>query len=117
MQSILLEETKMAKSFWSDFVAGFAGPTAEEEHAPRRITGRALQEAKSEADDAFDTLKSLRDYDFWFDEGYKPLIQQLALLHTMGYLTTPPDVLKNGANIGHGRLLTQKATDFISMHE
>jgi hypothetical protein len=107
----------MSRSFWSDFVAGFAGPTSQIKQGSHRLAGGTLQAAQSEAEDALDTLKSLRDYDFWFNEDYHPLVQQLARLYEMGYLTTPPDVLRGGANIGHGRLLTKKATDFIEMHE
>jgi hypothetical protein len=88
-----------APSFWKDFIAGLGGP------AGAKNVDYAL--------DAYDTLMNLRDADFWFDEDYKPVIRQLRAFHKMGFVTTPPELLREGANIGQSAILTPAGLEFI----
>ena len=110
-----------SNTFWSDFVAGFAGPAASVSQRRGGRTsltettfhGKGLENAQDKAADAYDTLKNLRDTEFWFDEDYKPLVDQLQILYNMGLITTPPELLKDGADIGHGVILTPTALEFL----
>jgi tetrahydrodipicolinate N-succinyltransferase len=87
-------------NFWRDFIAGLAGPAGAREAV--------------DALDAYDTLTNLRDTDFWFDEDYKPVLRQLSAFHKMGFVTTPPELLRDGANIGRGAILTPAGLEFIN---
>jgi hypothetical protein len=102
------EEPTMAdtntSSFWADFMTGLAGPAA---------AARATREVAEEAQDRFDTLRNLQEGEFIFNQQHKRVVEQLDFLFQQGFFSAPPNVLRNEADIGHGKFVTDEGRKFL----